>query len=188
MIENKLFETPGTIYWNSERHRRFRSIYLSSDPWKNYPSASEGIFGFSWIMFSTDAKIRACFTTFLAARAPSRHADFSTLKFQLLIVRLSQDLVSVDIFENEDHLEHRINIFRSLFVPSNASKGVKFTKWSILVVEFQNFGYLSIFKSDYSPIPEDWKEEGCLYPLCTSKPTTKPAYRTHRSRCKYKPK
>ena len=42
----------------------------SSDPWKNYPSASEGIFGFSWIIFSTDAKERAGFLTYLAARAP----------------------------------------------------------------------------------------------------------------------
>ena len=80
-------------------------------------------------MLSTDAKIRACFTSFLAARAPSRKADFSTLKCQLLTVRLSQDLVSVDIFESEDHLEHRIKIFSSLFVPSNASKGVKLPKF-----------------------------------------------------------
>ena len=109
-------------------HRRFRPIYLSSHPSKNYPSATESIFGFSWIMLSTDANIRASFTTFLAARAPSSKADFSTLKFQLLTVRLSQDLVSVDIFESEDHLEHRIKIFTSLFVPSNASKGVKLPK------------------------------------------------------------
>ena len=100
-------------------HRRLRSIYLSSHPWKNYPSGSEGIFGFSWIMVSNDVKIRACFTSSLAARAPSSKADFSTLKCQLLTVRLSQDLVSVDIFESEDHLQHRIKIFTSLFVPSN---------------------------------------------------------------------
>ena len=43
-------------------------------------------------------------------------------------------------------------------------------------------------KRDYSPIPEDWEQEGCLYPLCRSKPASKAAYRTHRSRCKYKPK
>ncbi len=55
-------------------------------------------------MFSTDAKIRAGFTSSLASRAPRSKADFSTLKFQVLIVRLSQDLVSVDIFKNEDHL------------------------------------------------------------------------------------
>ena len=61
-------------------HRRLRSDYLSSDPWKNYPSASEGIFGFSWIMLSNDAKIRACFPSFLAATAPRREAVFSTLK------------------------------------------------------------------------------------------------------------
>ena len=47
-------------------------------------------------MLSTDAKERAGFTSFLASRAPRSKADFSTLKFQLLIVRLSQDLVSVD--------------------------------------------------------------------------------------------
>ena len=40
-------------------------------------------------------------------------------------------------------------------------------------------------KREYSPIPEDWQEEGCLYPLCRSKPATKAAYCTHRSRCKY---
>ena len=84
-------------------HRRLRSVYLSSHPSKNYPSATEGTFGFSWIMLSTDAKIRACFTSFLAARAPSRKADFSTLKCQLLTVRLSQDLVSIDIFESDSH-------------------------------------------------------------------------------------
>ena len=61
-------------------HRRLRSIYLSSHPWKNYPSASEGSFGFSWIMLSNDAKIRACFTTFLAATAPRSEAVFSTWK------------------------------------------------------------------------------------------------------------
>ena len=61
-------------------HRRLRSIYLSSYPWKNYPSASEGIFGFSWIMLSNDAKIRACFTSFLAATAPRSEAVFSTWK------------------------------------------------------------------------------------------------------------
>ena len=61
-------------------HRRLRSIYLSSHPWKNYPSASEGSFGFSWIMLSNDAKIRACFTTFLAATAPRNEAVFSTWK------------------------------------------------------------------------------------------------------------
>ena len=32
-------------------------------------------------------------------------ADFSTLNFQVLIVRLSQDLVSVHIFESKNHLE-----------------------------------------------------------------------------------
>ena len=78
-------------------------------------------------MFSTDAKERAGFPSSLASRVPRSEADFSTLKFQLLIIRLSQDLVSVDIFENEDHLEYRIKIFRPLFVPSNASKRVKFT-------------------------------------------------------------
>ena len=31
-------------------HRRLWTNYLSSHPWKNYPSASEGIFGFTWIM------------------------------------------------------------------------------------------------------------------------------------------
>ena len=77
---------------------------------------------------SNDAKIRACFTSSLAARAPSSKADFSTLKFQLLTIRLSQDLVSVDISESEDHLEHRIKNFSSLFVPSNESKGVKLPK------------------------------------------------------------
>ena len=61
-------------------HRRFRPIYLSSHPWKNYPNASEGSFGFSWIMLSNDAKIRACFTTFLAATAPRSEAVFSTWK------------------------------------------------------------------------------------------------------------
>ena len=81
------------------KHRRLRSDYLSSDPWKNYPSATEGIFRLVWIILSTDAKERAGFPSFLASRAPRSKADFSTLKFQLLIVRLSQDLVSVDIFK-----------------------------------------------------------------------------------------
>jgi hypothetical protein len=126
-IDTKRWLSTSEMY--SSPHRRLRWDYLSSDPWKNYPSATEGTFGFSWIMFSTDAKERAGFTTFLASRASRSKADFSTLKLQLLIVRLSQNLVSVDIFENEDHLEHRINIFRSLFLPSNASKRVKFPKW-----------------------------------------------------------
>jgi hypothetical protein len=34
-----------------------------------------------------------------------KSADFSTYKFQLLIVRLSQNSVSVNIFESEDHLQ-----------------------------------------------------------------------------------
>ena len=131
-LKKKISKEPKSLYISPSilctAHRRFRPIYLSSHPSKNYPSATEGSFGFSWIMLSTDAKIRACFTTFLAARAPSSKADFSTLKFQLLTVRLSQDLVSVDISESEDHLEHRIKIFTSLFVPSNASKGVKLPK------------------------------------------------------------
>ena len=37
-----------------------------------------------------------------------KSADFSTLKFQVLIVRLYQDLVSVHIFEIENHLEKGI--------------------------------------------------------------------------------
>ena len=116
-------------------HRRLRSDYLSSDPWKNYPSATEGIFGFSWITLSTDAKERAGFPSSLASRAPRSEADFSTLKFQLLFIRLSQDLVSVDIFENEDHLEYRIKIF-SLFLSSNSSKHVN----------LQNHQNMSIYK------------------------------------------
>ena len=63
------------------QHRRLRSLHLSSDPWKNYPSATESIFGFSWIMFSTDAKERAGFPSSLASRAPRSEADFSTLNF-----------------------------------------------------------------------------------------------------------
>ena len=61
-------------------HRRLRSHYLTSHQWKNYPSASEGFFGFSWIMLSNDAKIRACFPSFLAATAPRSEAVSSTLK------------------------------------------------------------------------------------------------------------
>ena len=62
-------------------HRRLRSDYLSSDPWKNYPSATEGVFGFSWIMLNTDAKERAGFPSSLASRAPRSEAYFSTLNF-----------------------------------------------------------------------------------------------------------
>jgi hypothetical protein len=54
---------------------------------KNYPSATEGIFRFSWIMFSTDAKIRAGFTSSLASRAPRSKADFSTLKGEIKVAR-----------------------------------------------------------------------------------------------------
>jgi hypothetical protein len=44
-----------------------------------------------------------------------KSADFSTLKFQVLIVRLSQDLDSVHIFESEDHLDNRKKKNWSLF-------------------------------------------------------------------------
>ena len=41
-------------------------------------------------------------------------ADFSTYKLQFLIVRLSQDLVSVNIFESEDHLQSTTDMMAAL--------------------------------------------------------------------------
>ena len=47
-----------------QSHRRLRSDYLSSDPWKNYASATEGIFRLVWIILSTDGKERLNFWAF----------------------------------------------------------------------------------------------------------------------------
>ena len=41
-------------------------------------------------------------------------ADFTAYKLQFLIVRLSQDLVSVNIFESEDHLQSTTEMMAEL--------------------------------------------------------------------------
>ena len=75
-------------------------------------------------------------------------ADFSTLKFQVPIVRLSYNLVSDDIFESEKHLEERIQEIWSFFNLQTGWYASNFSKLSILDVDTQDFGYLSIFESE----------------------------------------
>ncbi len=89
-------------------HRRFSSDYLSSDPWKNYPSRSKGIFGFVWSMFSTDAKMRAYFPTFFEARAPRRHSYWGKNRVKISLLFLTsetQDFESEHPFESHEHLQ-----------------------------------------------------------------------------------
>ena len=71
-----------------------------------------------------------------------KSADFSTLKFQVLIVRLSQDLDSVHIFESEDHLDNRKKKIDPFFTVKRVGNA------TILVIETQDFGYLSIFEGE----------------------------------------
>ena len=75
-------------------------------------------------------------------------ADFSTLKFQVPIVQLSYDLVSDDIFGSENHLEERIKEIWSFFNLQTGRYASNFSKLSILDVDTQDFGYLSIFESE----------------------------------------
>ena len=87
LSSSRAFSLSTPTFSLSTPHRRLRSNYLSSDPWKNYPSASEGIFGFSWIMLSNDAKIRACFPSFLAATAPKVSFFGMCSKMQIIPIK-----------------------------------------------------------------------------------------------------
>ena len=65
-------------------------------------------FGFGIGIIKTGEAKNSKFTELIWRTRHLKPADFSTLNFQVLIVRLSQDLVSVHIFESENHLEKRI--------------------------------------------------------------------------------
>jgi hypothetical protein len=53
-------------------------------------------------------------TEFLERYRHLKSADFSAYKFQFLIVQLSQDLDSVNIFESEDHLQSTTDMMVAL--------------------------------------------------------------------------
>ena len=88
------------------------------------------------------------FTELIWRTGHLKPADFSTLKFQVPIVRLSYNLVSDDIFGSENHLEERIKEIWSFFNLQTGRYGSNFSKLSILDVDTQDFGYLSIFESE----------------------------------------
>ena len=88
------------------------------------------------------------FTELIWRTGHLKPADFSTLKFQVPIVRLSYNLVSDDIFGSENHLEKRSKKFDLFFNLQTGRYASNFSKLSILDVDTQDFGYLSIFESE----------------------------------------
>ena len=99
-----------SIYISDEVHRRFSLIYLLPDPYKNYRTKLFQLNRWCfWLGMGTiwEAKNKK-FPELLWRMTHLKSADFSTLKFQILVVGLSYNSVSVHIFESENHLKKRI--------------------------------------------------------------------------------
>ena len=72
---------------------------------QNYPRATFDV----WIRYGYNEDLgikKSKLTDLLGRTGHLKSVNFSMYKFQLLIVRLSQDLVSVNIFESKDHFKY----------------------------------------------------------------------------------
>ena len=68
-------------------------------------------------MFSTDAKIRACFPTFFEARAPRMHSYWGKNRVKMPMLFLTSeplDFESEHVFESHEHLQRSTNIMPAI--------------------------------------------------------------------------